>query len=154
SYYPSASWRPFTNTVIGSGEIDATIGQQAYFSKADSGRQAAELGIITFANDWVRDNFSWSKLAYTHTLPGALNWLSFTCGQYNLFAFDPNSYAGNAQTTFISYSFAQTATQTFPNAGLGAYVQAKGPRGLLAIAGGVQGATDLNGGTLTTDGFE
>ena len=54
-----------------------------------------------------------------------MNWLSFTVGQYNLFSFDPNTYAGNAQTTFIGYDFAQDATQTFPNAGLGTYLTAK-----------------------------
>jgi hypothetical protein len=82
-----------------------------------------------------------------------LSWFSITGGQYNLFSFDPSEYAGNAQTTFISYSFAQDATQTFPNAGLGAYLQAKAPSGRFRAAGGFQGATDPAGATITASGI-
>ena len=152
-YYPYATFRPFTNTEIGSGEINLVTSHQVYFSKQNTSSQAAQIGLITFANDWTRDNFAWSKLNYTHTLPGDLNWLSFTIGQYNLFSFDPNEYAANAQTSFISYSFAQDATQTFPNAGFGGYARIKTPDGRFNFAGGVQGGTDLNGGTLTAEGF-
>jgi hypothetical protein len=153
-YYPNATFRPFTNTSIGSGEITLVTSHQAYFSNQNTSTQAGHLGLITFANDWTRDNFAWSTVAYTHTLPGDLSWLSFTVGQYNLFSFDPNEYAANAQTSFISYSFAQDATQTFPNAGFGAYGRVKTPDGQFNFGGGVQGATDLNGGTLTTAGFD
>ncbi len=153
-YYPSATWRIFTDTAIGSGHIDVVTSHQAYFSKQDTATQATRLGLINFANDWTRDNFAWSQVTYEHKLPGNLSWLSFTVGQYNLFTFDPNQYAANAQTSFINYSFAQDATQTFPNAGLGAYGQVKTPDGQFNFAGGVQGATDLNGGRLTTQGFD
>jgi hypothetical protein len=86
-------------------------------------------------------------------LPRDFQPLSVTVGEYNLYDFDPSEYAANAQTHFISYSFAQDATQTFPNAGLGGYVGVKAPNGQFNFAGGVQGATDLNGGKLTTKGF-
>jgi hypothetical protein len=152
-YYPSATWQAFTDTAIGSGEFNLTFGHQSYFSNTDNAIQAQRLGLITLANDWAVDNFSYSTLAYTHTLPGALSWLSITAGQYNLFSFDPSEYAGNAQTTFISYSFAQDATQTFPNAGLGAFLQAKAPNGQFRAAGGFQGATNLDGGTITSSGI-
>jgi hypothetical protein len=79
--------------------------------------------------------------------------LSVTVGQYNLFSFDPNQYAANAQNTFISYSFAQDGTETFPYAGFGGYGQVKTPDGQFSFAGGVQGGTDPNGGTLTASGF-
>src|SRR5947208_531603 len=101
--------------------------RQAYFSTPNTSSQASRLGLITFPNDWTRDNFAWSTLAYTHTFPGLVSWLSLTVGQYNLFSFDPNEFAANAQTSFISYSFAQTATQTFPNGGLGAYARVTTP---------------------------
>jgi len=127
-YYPSLSWRPFTNTRYGSGEFDVTFGKQDYFNSANTSIQASRLGLITFPNDWTSDNFSWSTVAYTHTLPDSMSWLSITLGQYNLFTFDPNTYAGNAQTTFIGYDFAQDATQTFPNAGLGAISQPRTAR--------------------------
>jgi carbohydrate-selective porin (OprB family) len=152
-FYPYATWKPFKDTQFGSGEINIVTSHQAYFSHQNTSSQAGALGLITFPNDWTRDNFAWSTLAYTHTFPGAVSWLSLTIGQYNLFSFDPNEYAANAQTSFISYSFAQTATQTFPNAGLGTYARVKTPDGLFNFAAGLQGGTDLNGGTLTPDGF-
>jgi hypothetical protein len=151
-YYPGFSWRPFTDTTIGSGEINFTTGFQNYFGH-NTVQQATELGLISLANDWTTDNFTWSTLTYTHTLPGSLNWLSIGGGSYNLFSFDPSLYAANAQTTFISFSFAQDATQTFPNAGVGGYVKAK-PNDQFLIAGGVQNATNLRGNGLNTYGYD
>jgi hypothetical protein len=152
-YYPSATWRPFADTAIGSGEFNLVFGHQSYLSSANNAIQAERFGLVTLPSDWASDNFSYSILAYTHTLTVPLNWLSITGGQYNLFSFDPSEFAGNAQTTFISYSFAQDATQTFPNAGLGAYLQAKAPNGQFRAAGGFQGATNLDGGTITASGI-
>jgi Carbohydrate-selective porin, OprB family len=152
-YYPNVTWRAFSNTAVGSGRIDVTLGQQTYFSKTDTGNQAARLGLITFPNASVSDNFSWDTLAYTHTFPGTINWLSLTLGQYNLFDFDPNEYAGNEQTNFISYPFLQDATATFPNAGLGSYVTAKiGSQ--FSFSAGFQGATTLSGRAISQHGFE
>jgi len=152
-YYPSATWRPFTDAAIGSGEIDVVTSHQDYASKQDAVSHAARLGLISFANDWPDDDFAIYTLAYTHTLPAGWSWLSVTVGQYNLFSFDPNQYAANAQNSFISYSFAQDGTETFPYAGFGGYGQVKTPDGQFSFAGGVQGGTDPNGGTLTASGF-
>jgi hypothetical protein len=151
-YYPGFSWRPFTDTPIGSGEINVTGGFQNYFGR-NTVQQATDLGLISLANDWTTDNTTWSTLTYTHTLPGEMKWLSLAVGSYNLFSFDPSLYAANAQTTFISFSFAQDATQTFPNAGFGGFVKAK-PSSQFSIAGGVQDGTNLRGNTLTTYGYQ
>jgi hypothetical protein len=83
-YYPYMSWKPFKDTQFGSGEFNIVTSHQAYFSTQNTSSQAARLGLITFANDWTRDNFAWSTLAYTHTFPGLVSWLSLTIGQYNL----------------------------------------------------------------------
>jgi hypothetical protein len=82
-----------------------------------------------------------------------MNWLSVTLGQYNLFDFDPNAYAANEQTNFISYPFVQGASETFPNAGLGSYVTAKiGSQ--FSFSAGFQGATNLSGRAISQRGFE
>jgi hypothetical protein len=152
-YYPSATWRPFTDTAIGSGEIDVVTSHQDYASKQDAVSQAARLGLISFANDWPNDDFAIYTLTYKHTLPENWSWLSVTVGQYNLFSFDPNQYAANAQKSFINYSFAQDGTETFPYAGFGGFGQVKVLDGQVSFASGVQGGTDPNGGTLTASGF-
>ena len=151
-YYPSLTWKPFTDTSFGSGQIDATTGHQTYYSRFNTGDQTARMGLITFPNDWTNDNLSVSTLAYTHTMPGSMSWLSVTAGQYNLFKFDPNAYAANAQTSFIGYSFAQDATQTFPNAGFGGYATASTPDDQFHISGGSQSAANLAGDSLRSDG--
>jgi hypothetical protein len=52
----------------------------------------------------------------------------------------------------ISYSLAQDGTETFPY-GFSGYGQVETPDGQFNFAGGVQGGTDPNGGTLTASGF-
>jgi hypothetical protein len=153
SSYANVTWKPFTDTAVGSGEFNVTFGQQQYWTSANTGSQSTQMGLISYPNDWLSNNYSWSTVAYTHTLPGVMKVLSITVGQYNLFSFDPNSYAANAQVNFISYPFAQDATQTFPNAGLGAYATVTTPDGKIALSGGFQGGTDLSGRTISTDGF-
>jgi hypothetical protein len=154
AYSPSATWRPFTDTAIGSGALNVAFGAQQFWSAATTGSQAASMGLISLPSDWASNNYTWSTLTYTHTLPGAMKWLAVTVGQYNMQNLDPNAYAGNPQTNFIGYTFAQDGTQTFPNAGLGAYVQATTPDGLFSLAGGFQGATDLAGRQITARGFQ
>jgi Carbohydrate-selective porin, OprB family len=154
-YSPNVTWKPFTNTAVGSGQIDFVFQQQAFTSSANTETQAARLGLITFPSDWASDGYSWYTIAYTHTLPGDMNWLSFTGGQYNLFSFDPNEYAANAQIDFIGYSFAQDATQTFPNAGLGGYMQATlGKGGQFRLASGFQGAANPSGQSISVQGYQ
>ncbi len=78
--------------------------------------------------------------------------MQFRSGSTLFGQYDGNQYAGNAQTNFIGYALAQNATQTYANAGIGGYVQIT-PTSELQFAGGVQGATDITGGALTTRGL-
>jgi hypothetical protein len=153
-YSPNVTWKPFSDTAIGSGEFNFSFGSQQYWTGANTASQAANMGIISYPNDWLSNGYSWYTVAYTHTLPGALKFVSVTVGQFNLGTFDPNSYAADPQNNFISYPFAQDATQTYPNAGLGSYVTVKTPDGQVAVSGGFQGATNLDGSEITTRGFQ
>jgi hypothetical protein len=152
-YYPTLAWRPFTDTAAGSGKLDVVVGHQTYYSRTNTGDQSARLGLITFTNEWTNDNLELSTIAYTHTLPGDLNLVSVTVGQYSLFNFDPNQYAANAQTSFIGFALSQDATQTAPDAGLGTYLKVRTPDDQFSLAGGVQGASNLAADRLTTDGL-
>ena len=92
-------------------------------------------------------------MIYTHTFPDGWSWLAVTLGQYTFSAYDSSQYAGNEQTNFISYPLSQNATQTYPNGGLGAYAQAATPDQQFTLAGGFQGATNVNANRLSTPGF-
>ena len=152
-YAPDVTWNPFTNTAIGSGSFNVAVQQNQFWTKANATSQQARLGLITQPNDWGVSGYQYNQLMYTHTLPGSWSWLSVTVGQYTFLAYDDNLYAGNAQTNFISLPLAQSATQTYPQGGLGAYAQAATPNGQFAVAGGFQGATSVTGESLTTRGF-
>ena len=47
-YYPRATWRPFSDTALGSGQIDVVTSHQDYASKQDALSQARRLGLISF----------------------------------------------------------------------------------------------------------
>jgi hypothetical protein len=152
-YTPYVTWSPFTDTAVGSGSFSFAMQQTQFWTKTITQSQQARLGLITPPNDQTVNVRQYNQLLYTHTFPDAWNWLSVTVGQYTFAAYDGNEYAGNVQTNFISYPLAQNATQTYPYGALGAYAQAATPDQQFAIAGGLQGASNPAGNTLSTRGF-
>jgi len=149
-YSPSIAWTPFTNTAIGSGAFNFAFQGDQFWTHVNANSQQANMGLITPQHDWGANAYQFAQVTYTQTLPG--NALALSVGQYSFGRYDGNQYAGNAQANFINYALAQNATQTYANAGTGGYVQFT-PNGQLQFAGGLQGATDIIGETLTIDGF-
>ena len=147
-YSPSFTWTPFTNTAIGSGAVDFAFQSNQFYQATTNARQA-RMGLISPPNDWGDDSYQFAQLTYTHSFPG--DWLAVAVGQYSFGQFDANQYAGDAQIGFINYALAQNGTQTYANAGTGAYVQVT-PAGHLLFAAGVQGASDIYGRSITLDG--
>jgi hypothetical protein len=117
---------------------------------ANTGSQQANMGLLAAPNDWFANGYEYAQITYTQTFPS--NWLAVSVGQYPFAQYDGNQYAGNAQSNFIGCALAQNGTQTYANAGTGAYVQIT-PNRVLQFAGGLQSATDITGDALTTDGF-
>jgi len=153
-YAPTVSWTPFTIDTWGSGQINISFIQNQYWSAANNGSQQARIGVITTPNDWTSNGYNWSQVSYTHTLPGALSWLSITAGQFSIGSFDGNLYAGDPQNNFITYALAQNATQTYPDAGLGGYLGIAIPDTSLTVSAGFQNAANTNGQSITTNGFQ
>jgi hypothetical protein len=152
-YTPYVTWSSFTDTAVGSGSFSFAMQQTQFWTRTITESQQARLGLITPPNDQTVNVRQYNQLLYTHTLPDAWNWLSVTVGQYTFAAFDSNLYAGNVQTNFISYPLAQNATQTYPYGALGTYAQATTPDQQFTFAGGVQGATNVDGDALSVRGF-
>lgn len=150
-YSPSITWTPFTNTSIGSGAFDFAFQSNQFWTQATTNSRQARMGLLTPPNDWGDDSYQFAQITYTHTFPG--NWLAVAVGQYSFGQYDANQYAGDAQTNFINYALAQNGTQTYSNAGTGAYVQVT-PNSRLLFAGGVQNATDVLGRSVTINGFQ
>jgi hypothetical protein len=152
-YTPYITWSPFTDTAVGSGSFTFAMQQTQFWTETATKSQQAQLGLITPPNDQTTNVRQYNQLMYTHTLPDTWSWLSVTVGQYTFAAFDSNQYAGNVQTSFISYPLAQNGTQTYPYGALGAYAQAASSDQQFTLAGGFQGATNVAGNALSTRGF-
>jgi len=144
------TWTPFTNTAIGSGAFNFAFQQNQFWTPANTNSQQGSMGLITAPNDWGANGYQYAQITWTQTLPG--KWLAVSAGQYSFGQYDGNQYAGNAQANFINYALAQNATQTYANAGMGAYAQIT-PDSQLQFAGGLQGATNITGETVTTSGY-
>ncbi|HEU0154592.1 MAG TPA: carbohydrate porin [Stellaceae bacterium] len=150
---PTIIWKPFTDTLIGSGSFTFSAQQNQFWTRANTSSQQARAGLLTPPSDWFTDAIDYAQLTYTHTLPGAWHWLSATVGQYSFGTWDANQYAGNAQTNFVNYALAQNGTQNYVSGDLGAYAEASAPARDLVFAGGFQGATNFAGSTITTRSF-
>ncbi len=149
-YSPSITWTPFSHTAIGSGSFDFAFQSNQFWTQATANSRQARMGLLTPPDDWGANSYQFAQITYTHTFPG--NWLAVSAGQYSFGQYDANQYAGDAQTNFINYALAQNGTQTYSNAGTGAYVQVS-PTSYLQFAGGVQSATDVLGRAVTINGF-
>jgi hypothetical protein len=149
-YTPQITWTPFTDTAIGSGAVNVLFQSYQFWTRPNTGARLGSMGLITEPNAWGANGYQLAQLTYTHTFPG--QWLAVAVGQYSFGQYDDNQYSGDAQTTFINYALAQSGTQTYANAGTGAYVQIN-PNSSLQFAGGVQSATDISGHAVTTNGW-
>ena len=144
-YYPYMTWNLFKDRALGSGQLNVNYNLVRYW-----GAQAATLqgraNLATAFNDYAANQEIFSQFSYTHTLPGDLNWLSVTVGQFPLYNFDGTTYITNQQTALMNYALSQNASSAYPSASLGAYVQAQHKNWTLAA--GYQDATNVSGSRI------
>ena len=144
-YYPYLTWDMFKNTKIGSGQLNVNYNLVRYWGAEASSLQGRSNFAVPF-NDYPSDEEIFSQFSYTHTLPGDLNWLSFTVGQFPLYNFDGTEYLDNQQTALMNYALSQNASSAYPSASLGGYLQAQ--NGQFSMAAGYQDATNIDGAQI------
>ena len=149
-YSPVATWQPFANTEAGAGIVTFGFTGDQFWTHQNAVAVQQSAGLLTPPNGWGANGYQYTQITYTQTLRG--NQLAASAGQYSIGQFDGNLYAGSVQTNFFNYALAQNASQTYANAGTGAYLQAW-PIPALEFDAGLQGATDILGHSLTIDGF-
>lgn len=144
-YYPYLTWTLFKDRALGSGTVNVNYNLIRYW-----GSEAAVLqdrsSVVSAFNDYSSNQEIFSQLSYTHTLPGDLNWLSVTVGQFPLYNFDGTEFLDNQQTALMNYSLSQNASSAYPSASLGAYVQAQNSQ--WTVAAGYQDATNVTGAQI------
>ena len=148
-YAPTISWQIFNDDTFGSGTVNASYTAVRYW-----GNKAENIGDKLFLansiNDYSTPSNAIDQLSYTQSLFS--NKFSITVGQFPLSDFDGTQYDSNQQTNFINYVLSQNASETYPIAGLGAYIQIN-PNDEWSFAGGFQNARNITGQTLSSKGW-
>lgn len=144
-YYPYLTWNVFKDKAIGSGQINVNYNFIRYWGIEGTTLQN-RLGLVAGQNDYTSNYESFSQASYTHTLPGNMDWLSFTVGQFPLYNFDGPSYLDNQQTGLINFAMSQNASSAYASAGVGAYMQMA--PGKWTFAAGYQDASNISGQTI------
>ncbi|MET0733259.1 MAG: carbohydrate porin [Casimicrobiaceae bacterium] len=148
---PSMDWTAFKSKEWGTGSIQVAYNATTRYPTAQNAADIqSNLGLITPINDNSTRFMNVAQLTYTQATPDN-RWL-FTAGQYPLSNFDGNAYLGNQQQNFNNHLFAQDATQTYLDAGLGAYVQFNATS-TFHLAAGFQGANNVLGQTISGNNF-
>jgi hypothetical protein len=149
---PSVDWTVFRSKDWGTGSVQVAYDAIAsYPTKQNASDIQSNLGLITPINDYPVRTLTFAQLSYTQATPDN-RWL-VTAGQYPVANFDGNAYLGNQQQNFNSYLFAQNASQTYLNAGLGAYVQFNAAS-TVQLAAGFQGANNVPGQAISGRNFK
>ncbi len=141
-YYPYINWIVFKDRAAGSGEINFNYNKMHYWG-ASAAALVNRAGLAVAFNDSPVNEAVFSQLSYTHTLPGRLQWLSVTAGQFPLSNFDGTNFLDNQQTALMNMALAQNASAVYPSASLGAYAQAQ--NSVFTVAAGYQDASNLSG---------
>ena len=151
-YYGTATWNMFNSDLIGAGS--ATIAYTAVRYWGINGNTlASNIGVITPQNDYTSNGNYFDQLSYTHTLPGRMNWLSLTVGQFPMYNFDGGDYDSNQQINFLNYALSQNGSSAYPTASLGGYVTAT-PNNEWSFTVGAHNANNITGATISWDKFK
>lgn len=151
-YYGTATWNMFDSDLIGAGS--ATIAYTAVRYWGINGNTLANnIGVITPQNDYTTNGNYFDQLSYTHTLPGKMDWLSVTLGQFPMYNFDGGDYNANQQINFLNYALSQNGSSAYSTASLGGYITAT-PNDEWSFTLGAQNANNITGETISWDKFK
>ena len=149
-YYGSANWDMY-DSVIGSGSMQAAYTYVHYWG--DSAQNISNrIGVVSGINDYTSNVYNFDQLTYTHTLPGKMDVLSVSFGQFPMYNFDGSSYDANQQINFLNFALSQNASSSYPTASLGGYITLT-PNENWSFSVGMQDANNLSGNKIETSTF-
>ena len=119
--YPSFAWT-LSDGTKGTGVLNFAYTVIRY-GNHDANDLANNSGFVTPINDYPDNENEFNEFYYTYQFGGEWSWLTLALGQYPIYNFDGTSYDANQQVNFINESFSQNASETYTQAGLGAYIQ-------------------------------
>ena len=119
--YPSFSWTMMDNE-NGTGVLNFAYTVIRY-GNHDANDLANNSGFVTPINDYPDNENEFNELYYTYQFGGKYNWLTLGLGQFPIYNFDGTDYDANQQVNFLNEAFAQNASASYTQAGLGMYAQ-------------------------------
>ncbi len=151
-YYGTVNWDMFQSDTYGSGSMQLAYTAVRYWGM-NANTLADRISVINPVNDYPKNANYFDQLSFTYQLPGALNWLSVTAGQFPIYNFDGTAYDSNQQINFINDALSQNGSDVYPSASLGAFVTMT-PNDLWSVSFGFQDAHNISGSRITTDQFD
>ncbi len=151
-YYGTVNWDMFQSDTYGSGSMQLAYTAVRYWGM-NANTLADRISVINPVNDYPENANYFDQLSFTYQLPGSLNWLSVTAGQFPIYNFDGTAYDSNQQINFINDALSQNGSDVYPSASLGAFVTMT-PNDLWSISFGFQDAHNISGSRITTDQFD
>ena len=142
-FSPYIKIEPFVDTKFGSGKLQVSFTGVRLFGGSVSKREN-KLHVATGINDYKKRGDYYSQILYTHTMPGVMDWLSLSIGQYSIYFMDGVAPTSNQQSGFISYSLSQNASASYATSGLGLYLQIS-PNRQWILQFGIQDAHNIDG---------
>ncbi len=139
--YPSFMWTTFNNKYgVGALNFAYTV---IRYGNHNANDLANNSGFVTPFNDYPSNENEFSELYYTYQLGGKWNWLTLGLGQFPIYNFDGTAYDANQQVNFLNDSFAQNASASYTQAGIGVYAQIT-PNSDWTFAFGGQDGTNID----------
>ena len=151
-YYGTFGWNAFNSETWGSGTLNAAYTAVRYWG-INANTLGNRLNVASSVNDYTSNGNYFDELSYTHTLPGKLNTLSFTLGQFPMYNFDGTDYNSNQQVNFLNYALSQNASEVYPTASLGGFVTWT-PNHEWSFSVGTQNANNISGETISWHKFK
>lgn len=151
NYSGNANWDMFQSDKIGAGSVQLGYTAVRYWGTS-ANHLAANSGIITPINDFPDSSNAFNTLTYTHQLPGSMDWLALTVGQFPMYNWDGSAYDSNQQINFLNYSFSQNATSSYPVASLGGFATITPMKDLNFVVG-MQDAHNVSGTSISSNKF-
>jgi hypothetical protein len=143
---PTITWQ-LPDSAIGQGTITFNYMWNRYYAGGQSGASLqSRLNALDPINDSAVSNRVFNQLTYEHDFPG--NVLMIGVGQFPLSNYDSSTYTQSQQLSFISYSTSQNATQTYPTASLGTFMQITPIANTLDFVVGFQDASNIPGNNI------
>ncbi|MGY3450498.1 carbohydrate porin [Bradyrhizobium sp. USDA 4353] len=144
---PNFNWDITDNALLGRSSIQLSYGYNRYFSRQNGATLSAATGVNSFVNEAPTNGYYFYQATWTQEFSG--NWAQITVGQFPIFLFDSNAYAGNQQQNFVNYALAQNASAAYITTSLGGYVQLN-PTDTVSVVAGIQDANNTTGNHIQT----